>query len=136
MKKQLTEQEARDSRAVTELIKELPGYMKDYPKYLEKKSVSFASQRKQIQAIIILFNYIAQIRGINISDVTLEMIPSLTLKQVEEYLYEPLTMPPELTKAHQLNDAAVMKSYGFSVKDTTEADCVAELMKMYQKLTK
>lgn len=51
-------------------------------------------------------------------------------------LYDPLTMPPELTKAHQLNDAAVMRAYGFSVKDTTEADCVAELMKMYQELTK
>lgn len=50
-------------------------------------------------------------------------------------LYDPLTMPPELRKAHQKNDAAVMQAYGFSVKDTTEADCVAALMKMYQELT-
>ena len=50
-------------------------------------------------------------------------------------LYDPLTMPPELQKAHQANDRAVMQAYGFSVKDTSEADCVAALMKMYQELT-
>ena len=49
-------------------------------------------------------------------------------------LYDPLTMPPELRKAHQRNDAAVMKAYGFSVKDMSEADCVAALMRMYQEL--
>ena len=49
-------------------------------------------------------------------------------------LYDPLTMPPELRKAHTANDIAVMKAYGFSTK-MSEADCVAELMKMYQKLT-
>lgn len=48
-------------------------------------------------------------------------------------LYDPLTMPPELRKAHTANDIAVMKAYGFSTK-MSEADCVAELMKMYQKL--
>lgn len=48
-------------------------------------------------------------------------------------LYNPLTMPPELRKAHTANDIAVMKSYSFSTK-MSEADCVAELMKMYQKL--
>ena len=48
-------------------------------------------------------------------------------------LYDPLTMPPELQKAHIANDKAVMDAYGFSTK-MTEADCVAELMKMYQKL--
>lgn len=41
-------------------------------------------------------------------------------------------MPPELRKAHQENDRAVMKAYGFSVKDMTESSCVAELMRMYQ----
>lgn len=46
------------------------------------------------------------------------------------YLY------PELLKAHQNNDRAVMQAYGFSVKDTTESKCVAELMKMYRELTK
>ena len=49
-------------------------------------------------------------------------------------LYDELTMPPELRKAHQANDRAVMQAYGFSVKDMSEADCVAELMKMYQEL--
>ena len=49
-------------------------------------------------------------------------------------LYDELTMPPELRKAHQLNDKAVMAAYGFSTK-MTESECVAELMKMYQKLT-
>lgn len=48
-------------------------------------------------------------------------------------LYDPLTMPPELRKAHQANDRAVMQAYGFSVKEMSEADCVAELMKMYQQ---
>ena len=47
-------------------------------------------------------------------------------------LYDPLTMPIELRKAHTENDKAVMAAYGFSTK-MTEADCVAELMKLYQK---
>lgn len=50
-------------------------------------------------------------------------------------LYDELTMPPELRKAHQQNDRAVMEAYGFSVKGMTESDCVAELMKLYLKLT-
>ena len=49
-------------------------------------------------------------------------------------LYDELSMPPELRKAHQNNDKAVMQAYGFSVKDMTESKCVAELMKMYQEL--
>ncbi len=52
-------------------------------------------------------------------------------------LYDDLTMPPELRKAHQDNDRAVMDAYGFT-KGTeayaSEAACVAELMKMYQEL--
>ncbi len=51
-------------------------------------------------------------------------------------LYDELTMPSDLRRAHQLNDKAVMQAYGFSIKDTTEESCVAELMKMYQELTK
>lgn len=47
-------------------------------------------------------------------------------------LYDPLTMPPELRKAHTANDIAVMKAYGFSMK-MSETDCVAELMKMYME---
>lgn len=50
-------------------------------------------------------------------------------------LYDEVTMPPELRKAHQQNDRAVMQAYGFDVKTTTESSCVAELMKMYQELT-
>ena len=49
-------------------------------------------------------------------------------------LYDPLTMPPELLKAHQNLDRAVMKLYGFSVKETTEAGCVKGLMERYQGL--
>ena len=49
-------------------------------------------------------------------------------------LYDELTMPPELRRAHQNNDRAVMAAYGFPVKGFTEADCVAELMKLYQKM--
>ena len=50
-------------------------------------------------------------------------------------LYDPLTMPSELQKAHQSNDRAVMQAYGFDIKNTSEADCVAELMKIYQEMT-
>ena len=48
-------------------------------------------------------------------------------------LYDELTMPPELRRAHQDNDRAVMAAYGFSLK-MTESECVAELMKMYSQL--
>ncbi len=52
-------------------------------------------------------------------------------------LYDELTMPVELRKAHQDNDRAVMQAYGFPVKSSfTESQCVAELFKMYQELTK
>ncbi len=51
-------------------------------------------------------------------------------------LYDEITMPPELRKAHQANDKAVMQAYGFDIKTMTESTCVAELMKMYQELTK
>ena len=51
-------------------------------------------------------------------------------------LYDTLTMPPELRKAHQQNDRAVMEAYGFWGKVQKESECVAELMKMYQKLNK
>ena len=48
-------------------------------------------------------------------------------------LYDPLTMPPELLKAHQDLDHAVMKLYGFA-KGMAEADMVAALMRLYQDL--
>lgn len=51
-------------------------------------------------------------------------------------LYDDLTMPVELRKAHQDNDRAVMQAYGFPVKSTfTESQCVAELFKLYKNLT-
>ena len=56
-------------------------------------------------------------------------------------LYDDLTMPPELRRAHQRNDKAVMRAYGFHKKGAdgkahwlSESECVAELMKMYQEL--
>lgn len=51
-------------------------------------------------------------------------------------LYDNVAMPIELRKAHQANDRAVMQAYGLPVKDTTESDCVAFLMKKYSELTK
>ena len=51
-------------------------------------------------------------------------------------LYDELTMPVELRKAHQANDKAVMQAYGFDYKTMTESECVAELMKMYVELVK
>ena len=50
-------------------------------------------------------------------------------------LYDEVTMPVELRRAHQDNDRAVMAAYGFSTK-ISESACVAELFKMYQELTK
>ena len=50
-------------------------------------------------------------------------------------LYNDTIMPAELRKAHQANDKAVMKAYGFNLK-MTEAEIVAELMKMYQNWNK
>lgn len=51
-------------------------------------------------------------------------------------LYDEVTMPPELRKAHQENDRAVMSAYGFTPGKTTESECVAKLFEMYQELTK
>ena len=50
-------------------------------------------------------------------------------------LYDPLTMPKELVKAHQENDKAVLEAYGLSTK-ATESEIVAHLFKMYERLTK
>jgi len=51
-------------------------------------------------------------------------------------LYDELTMPVELRKAHQDNDRAVMQAYGFPVKSSfTESQCVAELFKFYKEKT-
>lgn len=53
-------------------------------------------------------------------------------------LYDELTMPPELRKAHQKNDQAVLAAYGIKKGDaaySSESACVAELMRRYQALT-
>ena len=50
-------------------------------------------------------------------------------------LYDELTMPPELRRAHQANDRAVMQAYGMPIKETDEAACVAWLMRLYQEKT-
>lgn len=47
-------------------------------------------------------------------------------------LYDQLTMPIELVKAHKKNDKAVMEAYGFN-SAMSEAEIVTKLMKMYQK---
>ena len=49
-------------------------------------------------------------------------------------LYDPVLMPPELRKAHQDNDRAVMQAYGFSLK-MTESECVAALFENYAEKT-
>lgn len=49
-------------------------------------------------------------------------------------LYDEVTMPPELRKAHHENDKAVMEAYGFNPR-MTESECVAALFALYQKLT-
>ena len=57
-------------------------------------------------------------------------------------LYDELTMPPELRKAHQANDKAVMQVYGMTKevdgKKTwlTESETVARLFEMYEALAK
>lgn len=50
-------------------------------------------------------------------------------------LYDPLTMPEELLKAHKDNDAAVCEAYGFS-KDISEEEIVSALMNLYEKISK
>ena len=49
-------------------------------------------------------------------------------------LYDELTMPVELRRAHQENDRAVMQAYGFDVKTMTESQCVAALFKLYNNI--
>lgn len=57
-------------------------------------------------------------------------------------LYDPNLMPRELSKAHEENDKAVMRAYGFTkvgngkTRWLSEQECVAELMRSYQGLVK
>lgn len=48
--------------------------------------------------------------------------------------YDPFTMPPELRKAHEDNDKAVLKAYGLK-PSVTEPEIVQHLFKLYEKLT-
>ena len=50
------------------------------------------------------------------------------------WLYDEVTMPPELREAHAANDRAVMELYGFR-PDMKESEIVAALFRMYQDLT-
>lgn len=50
-------------------------------------------------------------------------------------LYDPVTMPPKLRKAHEASDKAVLKAYGLKA-DATEQEVVQHLFKMYEELTK
>ena len=50
-------------------------------------------------------------------------------------LYDESFMPTDLRKSHRENDKAVMQAYGFTLK-MTESECVAELFKLYEKLSK
>ena len=50
-------------------------------------------------------------------------------------LYDESFMPADLRKAHRENDKAVMQTYGFNIK-MMESECVAELFKLYEKLSK
>ena len=74
------------------------------------------------------------------SKVQIEKTANLILEARQLYpnssladLYDDLTMPIELRKAHQENDIAVMNAYGFKVS-MSEDEIVAELLKMYQKI--
>ena len=48
-------------------------------------------------------------------------------------LYDEVTMPIELRRAHQANDRAVMQAYGFPIS-MSESECVARLLEMYQAM--
>ncbi len=50
-------------------------------------------------------------------------------------LYDEVTMPIVLRRAHQANDRAVMRAYGFPTS-LSESDCVARLFEMYERMTK
>lgn len=49
-------------------------------------------------------------------------------------LYDELTMPIELRRAHQANDRAVLEAYGLAT-DSSEEEMVAHMFKLYQEAT-
>lgn len=92
---------------------------------------------------ILVYNTFAWPNAIPENRVKIENTAQKILEARDKYssssladLYDELTMPPELRKAHQENDKAVMEAYGFDWRKMTESDCVAELMKRYQEITK
>ena len=50
-------------------------------------------------------------------------------------LYDELTMPADLRLAHKKNDRAVAAAYGFENFLDDESKIVAELMKLYERIT-
>jgi hypothetical protein len=50
-------------------------------------------------------------------------------------LYDPMSMPPDLVKAHHDLDAAVMKAYGLK-PTSTDAEVLSELIRRYAELTR
>lgn len=50
-------------------------------------------------------------------------------------LYDDSFMPMDLRKAHQANDKAVWEAYDKAWDITSEVDCVAYIMKLYEEMT-
>ena len=76
--------------------------------------------------------------GVMISNVHMAWMRAVCGRLKSDYSYSPSVynnFPWPTPTDHQMNDKAVMLAYSFSVKDMTESKCVAELMRMYQKLT-
>ena len=93
----------------------------EYWKCKEKSNESLEDYRKRMEAKISLCaEGVLEAR---------DKYPDNSLAQ----LYDPLTMPPELYKAHKALDKAVMELYGYS-SDMSEPEIVADLMVRYQKL--
>ena len=74
----------------------------------------------------------------NLTSYTIQHILDVRAKYTDcsfaEMYGEKMYLFGDLVTAHQKNDFAVMSAYGFNRK-ITESECVAELMKLYQKLT-
>ena len=56
-------------------------------------------------------------------------------KPLADIYGEDMYFYPEVMKAHEANDAAVLAAYGFS-PEATECEIVSRLFDMYEKLTK
>ena len=52
-----------------------------------------------------------------------------------EAVEQAVHIAPDLRRAHQDNDRAVMAAYGMDIKTTTESSCVALLLQRYRELT-